>query len=856
MRRALPLLAISLLLAAGLWMIRGTPAPETLPPEPSAVSYGATVAAAAATEGAASLAEAENGRRATVAGEGLPASWFVVRVVCEEDGRSVPGVSVRLLDWGDPANAALSVLRRDQLRDREADFARFGVVSVTDADGRAHFPQPRSGQVLVVARHDDLYGEAWGARVGTQQLELRLQREVRFRVLVVDDSGRPVHGAPVAWLTWFSDQARARIRTRSGADGIADLRHAQRWLPGEPGWRHTLALLLPGAVQSGIAFDPLAPPSEPPVLRLPACGSVEVEVLDADSRPFADGTQVFLQVAPDDAERSRFWDRYEPSLREEAGATPALTASGVARFDFVPIGVPLEAFAFHEDLRDYFGSSYAGLSAPGEHRRLLLRLDRAPTVLTGRLMRPDGSPIADARVTARLAREDGSHGWVVATSADGVFRQFLDESDHPPGPERCLWLAHTDGGPDAVLLARVALPEPFGPGDAELGEIVLGGGGIIASGHVVDADGAPLAGVEVGYDPRVDSGAETVDSPRGAGGGGHLTGADGAFAIAGAAHARAWRLSFARDGWRTRYLNVESGSTDLQVVLERQTTHAFGSLLLDKGVDPQLLEVRWKPDAPAGANEIRVRVGKDGNLLTEQAGEGLGTVRVVAKWRDEVLASLTDVPGPRPGAPDPRLAPLDLRGRVRAHEVHVVGPEVRVPGEVGIRFEGAQPQVHSGWPNPIRFVTAEPSTEVTLFAPSAAARRLVLPGGRAEIRVEKGRVVRWELLGEEWREGGARIRLGLALAGSHPFEFDVADFVSESTAMGFVPGPGEYRICVRYAFESGGMLRTHTGYEDVLTEEGATMLRIPEGDEPLVLRLRLKEGAMARALASVQEADW
>src|SRR5262249_37077003 len=149
---------------------------------------------------------------------------------------------------------------------------------------RVHLGQPTS----VVARHGDLYGTLVCSSnrpepPGGNRLELFADRTLRVRV--VDPSEQPVGDVPlhVVWREGDETHYTAWAET-TGADGIAAFGHMQTWRPAFPEeptplhaeWR--VEWHVPGDQQPGLVFDPLSPPAEPLVVRLPAFGRVQVRV--------------------------------------------------------------------------------------------------------------------------------------------------------------------------------------------------------------------------------------------------------------------------------------------------------------------------------------------------------------------------------------------------------------------------------------------------------------------------------------------------------------------------------------------------------------------------------------------------
>lgn len=847
--RKLLLGSLVLVVLLAVWLLQQSPGePKSGPTLAATGSAGGATTAEHDGDGqhsATTVPEAQPTARAAAEPANAP-HLLTIRVVKESGGPGVSGVQVRLIDTKAPENAAYLALRRDFVRDRETDAEGFGAVAMTGADGRVRFPRPESGSLF--ARLDELYAEEGISWHTPDELEVLLKLDLELRALVLDADDRPVMGAQVGWLQWSGDLARNFIQARSGADGVARLRHLQTRLPPQAGLRHTIALGMPGGIAGEVPFDPEHLPSQPVVLRLPASGSLTVTVLDPDRQAFPDGMRVFVQPARTEELKRNSWSgEYRPSLRDEDGCSSAVTVNGVAHFPRVGIGLRLEVFAYHPESRDYFGHEYDALSAAGEHRDIVLQLAESPTVLTARLLRLDRSPIANARPSPRLVTGGTTSGSPFDTDADGRFRLSVNESTFPPEPERGLWIVHTDTGVEGMQLARVPLPLAFGAGDQDLGEIVLGEGGVIAAGRVVDEAGVPMAGVRLGlrrldWDP----GSDAPDLPRGRRNT-DQTSEDGRFGILGAAAGRRWELSFMREGWERELREVESGATDMTVILRPSARRSLGHVLLDPGIERDLLEWRLTRKDGQGVPSLHLSHEPGGGITVAGSAEGELELRLLARRSNEELARLTGLTL-APGVPqDPRLDPLDLRGRIFSHSVLVTGPDGRQPGKLAIAFGSEDQFVSDYWTNPVRFATALPNCEITIYGPGAAAKTLRLSGGDAEVRLEAGIPVRWEWIVEGVGESGLTLGLRLRLLGRGYMDQYSVQLDSSGKGSGTLPVPGTYSLVLEYQFVVDSRTKTFTSEGDALNLDGGTEFVVSAGTEPVVIPFRLREQALEKA---------
>lgn len=845
-RAGVGLLAAVLLLAAA-WILTAGQEPSVL--DGAQLEVGPTPPSAAGGTAADPVAapagdhERSGERRALDVEDAVPSRTLTVRVVNESGGPGIPEVPVWLLDASEASTERIPALRFDYLRDREADAVAYGTRAVTDRDGCARFVRPELASVHT--RLEQAYALGVVGRNSPDELELVLEPDLEVRALVLDADDHPVANAQVSWLIWYSDDARAAISARTGTDGVARLRHLQLRLPAREGTRHTLALAMPGGTDAQVTFDPAAPPSEPLLLRLPPTGRVEVEVLDADGTPFADGTEVLLQPVISERERARFWDDDSPHARDQDGMSRAWTQGGIARFEHVGLGVRLEALARHAELRTYIAVESDGLRQAGEQLRIVLRLAEAPTGLKARLLRPDGSTIAGARINTVLRGDGNSQDRTLTSDDEGRIRLPFDERKFAPHAVRGWWLTHTDGGLTSVLVARVPLVDALGPGDRDLGDVVLGAGGRIADGHVVNESGDPVSGAAVRIWP---AGVATIGGPAMPSGVAGATGDDGAFSFQGAATGDAWFLQARKGDASSAATAVHAGASGVEIVLPQVEQRVIGRLLLDNDIPFDLLQADWRQSEPQGGM-IRVTLHEDGALVCKDPPAGVGDFTLRGRHGNFILASVPAIT--LDAAPDPRLDPLDLRGMLRHHEIAVTGPAERTPGRLAADFGHEASVVESYLSNPLRFITPSKHEAITIYAPQAAATRVLLTGGRSEVHLATGISVRWELLGEDWRDAGARVMVSPAQR-SFLYGYE-CELDTLGVGSGYLPGPGVYRVVLNWRFEIEGKTFGYQSLGDALAPDGTEEFRVEPGASSALFRITLKEGALDRARRAIRE---
>jgi hypothetical protein len=483
-------------------------------------------------------------------------------------------------------------------------------------------------------------------------------------------------------------------RTRA-EDGVAELSlealRTLRWRERNSGGSHRFRaeVVLPfvgGAPSADLGDDPTR--DGPVTLVLPDTGTVEVHVECADGTPAGDGVRV------------RAWG-WPPGGEDEALLDVAVVG-GRAMLALVGLGLELRLSAGPEDhSRATAWTEILGPTYPGERVKAQLRL--GPEATRVRLLAVDelGAPIPRAVLSGTVrVREPGSeHDTQFRFDADtdeaggAAFR--LD--GFPAGQRESSLRIETSCTSEAKALHRLQaeLPSPAlrAGRENELGTIVLRGpppshpGIVLATGTVVDdATGAPLASARVNLsgDYLDDESAwiRSVD-----------TGIDGGFELRGPPGLANLQLqAFAREHEPAGSPVVSGGNVllrlkrevrfEARVLLEPELPRRYLQFLLIsehlsvEGEIHDLERVRFRPPEP-GEYSFEVRTS-DGAWLVERI-EG---IRVGA-------------PETHPFAPatDPRLDPLDLRGRIvlALFRLRAAGGQALAGRVVRVRIDAGEP---------------------------------------------------------------------------------------------------------------------------------------------------------------------
>ena len=238
----------------------------------------------------------------------------------------------------------------------------------TDSAGDVRVQWPRGRGLLLLARRGEDFAVSWfrgdwretdGKYLRNRPQRVRLESDGAFPVLVLNSLGETVNATVfVRGNEWSARAGSARLRTGAVQCDATD--PDERLVVG-------VDALLPTPVQMEI--DAKRSRSELIVLRLPPVGSVHVDVLEPDGRRTKDHAYVTLRLAPESVPESA--RRFESASGPCAGA---VTIDGVARFDYVGLGLELDASLTGIAVP----TRIHGPSSPGETVSAQLDLEREP----------------------------------------------------------------------------------------------------------------------------------------------------------------------------------------------------------------------------------------------------------------------------------------------------------------------------------------------------------------------------------------------------------------------------------------------------------------------------------------------
>ena len=615
-------------------------------------------------------------------------------------------------------------------------------------------------------------------------------------------------------------EAATVAAARTGDDGRATLAHIGHWFAEADPQGLRLAARLPFQPPAETLVERAPPPGVPVRMRLPALGAIEVDVRAADGTAAADGTMVQLSVARPEDEPSAAMDA------EERGTTH----DGHATFGWVPLGQRFELSATNDSAHARVW--LAGPRTAGERVAARVQLVVDTTVLHLRAVDTADAPVSEA-LFVELRADDGESlsDDTIVSNDDGRFEVAL----RAPGLRRTRRLEVQV--PVRVLAGAVELPDPLPLGDVELGDLVLAPAPRIAEGRVIDEDGRPVARATVEWTPVVEHDGDFDFAPPLC-----ATDEDGRFSLGDSTPAERVTLDAVQRGLVADPVEVAVGARGVEIVMH-VAGGVVGSVLLDPDVSPDWVDLALS--SATGEPVATENAMRDGTFAFWHLSAGSYDLTAQVQSRPMVeVRGMTVVPGEV--TLDPRLRPLDLRGKVHVFELELVppAPGFRIAGRVlyGTAGTGVLDQGFLLGSNHVRLVSASAALDAELRVEGCRIERLATLAPHTRVELRAGFPVRL-VLRPEVSLPASPVRLGAALSIRGDWSSQGARFFDEhGEVVLFAAEPGE--LTLGWFVERGTRLDSGIEVLELPTE----VVRVVERGDEQRIELALTNAALRAAL--------
>ncbi len=411
--------------------------------------------------------------------------YMTLQVLEAKTGKPCPGAKVWILDRQAPGLPLDDWAVISPLPDPTAWYSRYGKRYTADPKGRVMLPRMYHCQAW--GRWGDLGG--WVELDGVTCLgrKLCLYPRTPLRVQVVDSSGKPVGGVPLALYVkgpgkWEEYLLQGFSKEHTGTLEIP-------WIPfylAYAGDSLAVTFAFPHEPPVKIPLDPEQAPPHPVRIVLPPAGSLEVQVLGPGGLPVQGDAAVGLGPVvggPD----------YSPIIKA-SGFAPV--QDGKAFFPFVGLGMRLRLQA-EKGKKDWTAQPVdrivQGPKNPGEKVTVRLSFQADTTLFLGRALGPGGKPLANRPLQGSL--------WIPSleklemetlrtlTDREGRFSLAIQGYDPPRGGVLALT---TPGRPSRkwerfCAQLNISLGKSAAP--MNLGDLLFKEAPLLASGKVVKKNG-------------------------------------------------------------------------------------------------------------------------------------------------------------------------------------------------------------------------------------------------------------------------------------------------------------------------------------------------------------------------------
>ncbi len=457
------------------------------------------------------------------------------------------------------------------------------IVGFTEENGKLYLSN-RAGEVRIPkATTPTIFTASKGERVATRQaygrekdvIILAIAPRSEIEVKVTSMTGDPLAAISTAVCLQYRIQGGQRIPLLYGTtndQGLAKISIVPGSIEQFPADQFKLLVAALGVfnppLEQSIERNDL--PSEAVHLRLGPFGNMEVKVLDQDGKPYGQMVSVSFNSATE----------------ENKLLFAKTTQNGNVNIPIVSCGLDLKITATPYPGTDLKPVSKSVQSAtnPGEKTSITLQFESAWATLKGQLINEAGEPIKDSKIVLQVFADKGQgtrgNSHMCTTTKTGHFEVPLSRGFDSKVFKREVEISTVVRGNTPPLTVRLPMSSETLKDDIDLGTLTLKGPNLLASGHIRDLAGNPIAGAHFdiwnGRDQAPAATTKKIGRPQ--------SDKFGAFQIYGETTASDLRISaYAANHFQER-VNVKTGETNVNISLSR-VCKIKGRLIMPEGID-------------------------------------------------------------------------------------------------------------------------------------------------------------------------------------------------------------------------------------------------------------------------------
>jgi hypothetical protein len=520
-------------------------------------------------------------------------------------------------------------------------------------------------------------------------------------VFVHDSDGQALADFPMSLELEHNQWNSTNLSANSDAAGYAYFKQVQEKFTAGRNFVRLKIRASPAFKQAPeYSFAPSEWPTEVVDYQVPAFGSVRMVLQGYEGEPYMKSTPCFIQRHEVD---TGFY-RQVHGLNPVPARDPMQQRStdGVAIFSFVGLGLELEGGALLDASNRPYETYFQGPVKPGEQVEAVVWADHVRPIVRFRVLDETGEPIRDQRIVCLTAYASGgsnTRGYAdLRSDAEGLVSYIVTTPVGPNAPG-VMTLSLSLNRNDQELVSDLVLPTNLLEGVNDLGDVVLAGLPILISGRVLDAQGAPAAGVRLHVMAEFSN-----EDYREIGGDMHHTDDEGKFLIRGRSEAP--KIVFYTGA--TNNLDVETrvdpGTTGIEVRLN-PVYLISGSLLLDEEISSTSIILRtgsldYSAEQGIPFGSPRAQAQKDGSFAIKVTDSSSVSLLITDRESGALLKVIPQItPSSDSEFVDPQLRQIDLRGQLFQYYLSFVDSNGQLVKNVHMEIEGC-PTFAMGSNNP------------------------------------------------------------------------------------------------------------------------------------------------------------